>query len=60
MSFDEEPVSRYLILHDESDSLFETWDGSLVAKCLHEDGCTDVTNIPKYEELFKQQKGEKV
>jgi hypothetical protein len=47
---------RYLIHHAESDCLFETRDGALVAKACSEDGCDDVTDIPEFENRFKEQK----
>lgn len=59
MSFDQEPERRYLIYHAESDCIFETYDGSQVAKMLREDGCDDVTDIPKFEERFKNEQKQK-
>ena len=59
MSFDQESEIRYLIYHAESESLFETYNGSEVAKMLSEDGCDDVTDIPEFEERFKNEQDEK-
>jgi len=59
MSFDQEPEIRYLIYHSESECLFETYNGSEVMKMLSEDGCADVTDIPEFEERFKNEQDEK-
>lgn len=59
MSFDQEPERRHLIYHAESDCIFESYNGSEVAKVLSEDGCSDVTDIPEFEERFKNEQDEK-
>ncbi len=59
MSFDQEPERRYLIHHAESDSIFESYNGSEVAQFLDSGMCDDVTDIPEFEERFKNEQNEK-
>jgi hypothetical protein len=61
MSFDvpdEDKYQRFLLNHPESDSLFEVFSMA-EAKPMMNDGCDDVTDEKKWEELFKKEKTEK-
>jgi len=46
-------ADRWLILHPESDSLFEIHDHRVLRQCLR-DGCQDVTGIEDWEHMFKR------
>jgi len=44
---------RYLLVHQESDSLFVSFDGEAL-KCM-EEGCDDVTGDPHWELKYKKE-----
>ena len=52
-------MSRYLMHHAESSSLFEVFSRSGVEQCLSE-GCDDVTNLEKFEKQFSKTKEKKM
>lgn len=54
MGFDQEPESRHLLHHPENDHLFEIFHLSGLEECL-DNGCDDVTGIPKWEKRFKDE-----
>jgi hypothetical protein len=58
MKVEEFEDKRYLLNHSESDSLFEVFIGSEARTCLI-NGCDDVTDEPRWEELFKKEQLEK-
>lgn len=47
---------RWLILHPESDCLFEIFHAKRREQCL-KDGCEDVSGFPEWEAMFKQYRG---
>jgi len=55
MSFDTEPERRYLLHKEGVKYLFESHSESQAMEFLDQEGVTDVTGIPEYELLFKQQ-----
>lgn len=47
---------RWLVLHAESDCLFEVFHKKRLEQCLR-DGCEDVTGRPEWEAMFKTYRG---
>lgn len=52
--FDEESTPRHLLYHSGSDNLYEDYNPATVAEALGTGEIDDVTDIAKFEELFKK------
>lgn len=51
---EENKDKRFLLVHQESDSLFEVFNEEEARKFLNQGPCDDVTGVKEWEEQFRQ------